>query len=131
MCEQLAVNVRGVAKVYRLYDRRLAQVLDLFGIRLPWQRPRFQEFWALRDVDIEVRKGERIGVIGRNGAGKSTLLRIIAGTLAPTAGAGSVRGEGEGLTEIWAGVYPVFFGPGKTSSFLASQGGMGWGAAAQ
>src|SRR5262249_33466605 len=93
MCEQLAVNVRGVAKVYRLYDRRLARGLDLFGIRLPWQRHRFQEFLALRDVDIEVRECERVGVIGRNGAGKSSLLRIIAGPLAPTEGSVSVRGK--------------------------------------
>src|SRR5262245_41998682 len=122
MCEQLAVNVRGVAKVYRLYGRRLAQVLDLFGIRLPWQRPRFQEFWALRDVDIEVRKGERVGVIGRNGAGKSTLLRIIAGTLAPTEGSVSVCGKVQALMELGTGFHPDFSGRENVFAALAYQG---------
>ncbi len=122
MCEQLAVNVRGVAKVYRLYNRRLAQVLDLFGIRLPWQRHRFQEFWALRDVDIEVRKGERVGVIGRNGAGKSTLLRIIAGTLAPTEGSVNVRGKVQALMELGTGFHPDFSGRENVFAALAYQG---------
>src|SRR5258706_10417775 len=78
---EVAISGRGAGKMYRIYDRpqdRLKQML--------WRgrRQYGREFWALRDVSFEVRKGETLGIIGRNGSGKSKLLQIIAGTLAPT-----------------------------------------------
>src|SRR5215208_436193 len=81
--EEIAISVRGVGKMYRIYNKpedRLKQML--------WRGRRLygREFWALRNVSFDVKRGETVGIIGRNGSGKSTLLQMIAGTLAPTEG---------------------------------------------
>lgn len=104
----VAVRVRGVGKKYHLYDRpqdRLKeQLLSRFG------RSYGREFWALHDVSFDVRRGERVGIIGRNGAGKSTLLQLIAGTLTPSTGEVSVRGRVAALLELGSGFNPEFTG---------------------
>jgi ABC-2 type transport system ATP-binding protein len=62
-----------------------------------------EEFWALKDVSIEVKEGETVGILGRNGSGKSTLLKCICGVLQPTSGEVAVRGKLAGLLELGAG----------------------------
>src|SRR5262245_51914273 len=104
---EVAISVRGIGKMYRMYDRprdRLKQML------LRGRRMYGREFWALRDVSFEVRKGETVGIIGRNGSGKSTLLQIIAGTLAPSAGEVQVTGRVAALMGVGRGVNPEFTG---------------------
>jgi lipopolysaccharide transport system ATP-binding protein len=103
----VAVQVRGLGKAFQIYSRpedRLKQLL--FGKR----RKFYREFWALRDVDLEVHRGETVGIIGRNGSGKSTLLQMICGTLTPTCGDLDVRGRVAALLELGTGFNPEFTG---------------------
>ncbi|MFO0831364.1 MAG: ABC transporter ATP-binding protein [Phycisphaerales bacterium] len=102
------IRVRGLGKCYHIYDRpqdRLKQ-----AVFRPFGRKYYRDFWALRDVSLEVRRGEAVGVLGRNGSGKSTLLQIIAGTLAPTAGTAEVAGRVAALLELGSGFNPEFTG---------------------
>ena len=75
-----AITISNLGKMYRLFDRPSDRIQDVLGIdklRFWDRKPRYREFWALRNIDLTVPKGERIGIIGRNGAGKSTLLKLI------------------------------------------------------
>lgn len=115
MCSDFAIKVEGVSKCYQIYDTpraRLKQfVLPRIGRTLGFaQRQYFREFWALRDVSFEVRKGETVGIIGRNGSGKSTLLQLICGTLNPTAGYVEANGRIAALLELGSGFNPEFSG---------------------
>ena len=107
MSSDLAIQARGLGKAYAIYRRpedRLKQML--------WRRRRrfYDEYWALRDVNLEVRRGETIGLVGRNGAGKSTFLQLICGTLTPTCGELTVNGRIAALLELGAGFNPEFTG---------------------
>jgi lipopolysaccharide transport system ATP-binding protein len=101
------VVAHGLGKMYRIYDRpsdRLRQMLT-FG-----RRRYGQEFWALQGVDLEVRPGEVVGILGRNGMGKSTLLQLLAGILTPTTGSLQRRGRVAALLELGSGFNPDFTG---------------------
>ncbi|ABB75687.1 lipopolysaccharide transport system ATP-binding protein [Nitrosospira multiformis ATCC 25196] len=109
-----AISVRGISKCYQIYDAprdRLKQFI-IPRLRLARQQSRqyFREFWALKGISFEVRKGETVGIIGRNGSGKSTLLQIICGTLTPTAGSVETRGRIAALLELGSGFNPEFTG---------------------
>lgn len=112
---ETVIRVSGLAKRYEIYatprDRLKQSVLPRLR-RLAGMAPRhyYREFWALRDIDFEVRRGECIGIIGRNGAGKSTLLQLICGTLNPTHGTIEMRGRVAALLELGAGFNPEFTG---------------------
>lgn len=102
-----AIDVRGVSKCYHIYDRpqdRLKQTL------LRGRRTYYREFWALRDIDLAVEKGESVGIVGRNGSGKSTLLQLIAGTVRPTTGEIEVEGRVGALLELGSGFNPEYSG---------------------
>lgn len=104
----LVVSVRGVGKMYRLYERPQDRLKHSFFAR--FGRRYGRDFWALRDVSFEVRRGEMMGIIGRNGSGKSTLLQILAGVLKPTIGEARVQGRVAALLELGSGFNPEFTG---------------------
>jgi lipopolysaccharide transport system ATP-binding protein len=113
--EHVAIRVKGVSKCYQLYDKpqdRLRQSIYPRLQRILGREPKAyaREFWALKDISFEVRKGETVGVIGRNGSGKSTLLQLICGTLAPTNGTVDTDGRLAALLELGAGFNPDFTG---------------------
>lgn len=105
MSNQPAISVRGVGKKYDLYRRNLDRIKHaLTG------KSHAAPFWALRDVNFEVNRGEAVGVVGRNGSGKSTLMQIIAGTLTPSEGEVHIRGRISALLELGSGFNPTFTG---------------------
>ncbi|MDV3469693.1 ABC transporter ATP-binding protein [Stenotrophomonas sp. C3(2023)] len=117
--EEMVIDIARVSKVFNIYerpsDRLLQMLLPRLGKVVPgkaeWaNRQRGREFWALRDVSLQVRRGDAVGIIGRNGSGKSTLLQIIAGTLAPTSGHAKVNGRIAALLELGSGFNPDFTG---------------------
>lgn len=113
--DNIAIRVQNLSKCYQIYDTpgdRLKQFfvprLQVIAGKAPKQY--FQEFWALKDVSFEVKKGETVGIIGRNGSGKSTILQIICGTLNPTCGGVETCGRIAALLELGSGFNPEFSG---------------------
>lgn len=110
-----AIVVADVAKCYQIYERpqdRLKQALLPRLGRMAGLEPRtyFREFWALRDISMNIARGETIGIVGRNGSGKSTLLQIVCGTLSPTSGNVAISGRVGALLELGSGFNPEFTG---------------------
>jgi ABC-type polysaccharide/polyol phosphate transport system ATPase subunit len=101
----LAIDAQNLGKAYRMYRRPSDRVREWIGRGI-----RHEEFWALREVDLVVRAGEAIGVIGENGAGKSTLLGLLTGTTRPTTGHMAVHGTVAAILELGAGFHPEFTG---------------------
>lgn len=102
-----AIDVIGVSKIFRVrpphlrsWKARLAHV----------GRMHYEEFWALREIDIRVEVGETVGILGHNGSGKSTLLKCISGIFRPSSGCVSVNGRLAALLELGAGFHPDLTG---------------------
>jgi lipopolysaccharide transport system ATP-binding protein len=90
MQSDIAIRCVGLSKVFQIYARRPDQIKQiLFGSF----RRFYQEYWVLRDVDLEIKRGEAVGIVGRNGAGKTTLLRLLCGITQPTRGELFVNGR--------------------------------------
>ncbi|PHM09245.1 ABC transporter ATP-binding protein [Nostoc sp. 'Peltigera malacea cyanobiont' DB3992] len=106
MGEEIAISLKNVSKSYKRYARPVDRLKEIL---LPG-KSQAQEFWALRDINLEVYKGETLGIIGQNGSGKSTLLQIIVGTLTPTSGEVSINGRVSALLELGSGFNPEFTG---------------------
>ena len=110
------VSVRDVSKRYRLYGRdrdRLVEWVTLGRVK------RRRDFCALRDVSLDVSRGETLGIVGINGSGKSTLLQVMAGILAPDGGSVHVGGRVAALLELGAGFHAEF--TGRENAFLYGQ----------
>lgn len=115
MSSDIAIRVENLSKCYEVYDTprdRLKQfvfpaITRAFGREA---KNYYRDFWALKDVSFEVKRGETVGIVGRNGAGKSTLLQLICGTLAPSSGTVEAFGRISALLELGAGFNPEFTG---------------------
>ena len=103
----IVLSVRNVSKCFEMYEK---PVHRLYQTLCAGKKRFYKEFWALKDIKFDVRKGECVGIIGRNGAGKSTLLQIITGTLAPTMGEVKLKGRVAALLELGSGFNPEFTG---------------------
>ena len=107
MPKDIVIDVQNLTKVYKIFDKpkdRLKESLNPFGKRYS------RDFYALKDVSFNIKKGECIGFIGKNGAGKSTLLKVLTGVLTPTGGQVSVVGKVAALLELGGGFNPEFTG---------------------
>jgi len=103
------VRLDGVSVRYTRPTEKI-ETLKEYAIRRVKRGVRYNQFWALRDVSVELGRGESLGVIGPNGAGKSTLLKVIAHVLRPTEGRVRVRGNVAPLLEFGAGFHPELTG---------------------
>ena len=110
-CNQIAIELTGVSKCFFVYrnpaDRLKQFIFPKIGLS---HKKYFDEFWAVNNINLKVKKGETVAIIGRNGSGKSTLLQMICGTLTPTSGKISVNGKIAALLELGSGFNPEFTG---------------------
>ncbi|MEM9922231.1 MAG: ABC transporter ATP-binding protein [Cyanobacteria bacterium P01_D01_bin.50] len=106
MSEDIAISLKNVSKCFTRYANPVDRLKEIL---LP-SKSITSQFWALRDINLDIKKGQTVGIIGRNGCGKSTLLQIIAGTLTPTTGEVVVRGRVSALLELGSGFNPEFTG---------------------
>lgn len=106
--EEIAIQVDHLDKIYKLYDKPMDRLREALG--LARNRRLYKEHYALQDVNLSVKKGETVGIIGTNGSGKSTILKIITGVLNPTAGNVKINGRISALLELGAGFNMEFTG---------------------
>ena len=125
MTNEPLIEVSGVSKAYRIWESPSARLTTPFLAAATALFPKgssvhrnltartsskFRDFFALRDINFSIRRGEATGIIGRNGSGKSTLLQLIAGTLMPSTGTVNTRGRISALLELGSGFNPDFTG---------------------
>ncbi|UVM10368.1 ABC transporter ATP-binding protein [Pseudomonas protegens] len=111
----IAISVSNLSKCYQIYDSPRDRLKQFVIPRLRrfvgcTAKKYFREFWALKDVSFEVKRGETVGIVGRNGSGKSTLLQMICGTLSPEVGTIQTYGRIAALLELGSGFNPEFSG---------------------
>ena len=103
---EIAIEVKEVVKIYKLYDKMRDRVKEAFGIG----KSNHKLHYALNGVNMNIYRGETVGIIGTNGSGKSTILKIITGVLHPTSGEVNVNGRISALLELGAGFNPEYSG---------------------
>ena len=103
----IVLRVENLSKCFEIYEKPIHRLMQTL---CAGKKQYYKEFWALRDINFEMLRGECVGIIGRNGAGKSTLLQIITGTLAQTTGTVLTKGRIAALLELGSGFNPEFTG---------------------
>jgi lipopolysaccharide transport system ATP-binding protein len=107
--DRMAIQLSGVSVRYRVPQERIPSLKE-YAIRWVKGQISYSSFWALRNIDLEIQRGEVFGIIGPNGAGKSTLLKVVSRVLRPTQGDLRVRGRISPLLELGAGFDPELTG---------------------
>jgi ABC-type polysaccharide/polyol phosphate transport system ATPase subunit len=103
------VRLEKVSVRYRAPEEPFGSFKE-YAIRLLQRRVKMKDFWALKNVDLEIQRGESFGIIGRNGAGKSTLLKVVARVLSPTEGRVLINGQVAPMLELGAGFHAELTG---------------------
>lgn len=104
----IAIKLNQITKKYKLYNKPVDRLKESLTF---WKSIEYsKEFYALNEINIEIKKGESVGIIGKNGSGKSTLLKIITGVLNPTSGTCEVNGHISAILELGAGFNPEYTG---------------------
>lgn len=104
--QENVVEIKNLTKSYKLYNSKIAKLLEAVV-------PKYKnhtEFKALNELDLEIKKGEILGILGKNGAGKSTLLKIITGVTSPTSGTMKINGKVSSLLELGTAFNPELTG---------------------
>lgn len=109
MTEEIAIEIKNVWKLFRRQKQRTFKEM-LPALVSGGKKNVVDTFWALQDIDLEIKKGETFGIVGPNGSGKSTLLKLIAGVTQPTKGKIKVSGVIAPLIELGAGFHPEMTG---------------------
>ncbi len=108
---EAVINAAKLSKCYQMYQHPRDRLKQFLWPHSWWgSRQYYRELWALRDIDLTVRSGEVVGIVGQNGSGKSTLLQLVCGTLTPTHGEVKINGRIAALLELGAGFNPEFTG---------------------
>ncbi len=116
-----AITVENMSIMFNLNSEKVDNLKEYF-IKLLKRQLHFTEFWALKDINLTVEKGDRVGILGFNGAGKSTLLKVIAGVLKPTKGSVSVSGVIAPMLELGAGFDSNYSGKENIYLYGATMG---------
>lgn len=101
------IKVNNLTKTYKLYSHSSERLKEALN---PFKKKYHNDFYALNKVSFEIKKGERLGIIGKNGSGKSTLLKLITGVLTPSTGTLHVKGKISAILELGAGFNPEMTG---------------------
>lgn len=104
---QNAIEVNDVSMKFNLSREKVDSLKDYIFKAIKGEL-QYNEFWALRDINFSVEKGDRVGILGLNGAGKSTLLKVISGVFKPTTGSVKKHGKMVPLLELGAGFEPQY-----------------------
>jgi|AntAceMinimDraft_8_1070364.scaffolds.fasta_scaffold00833_11 ABC-type polysaccharide/polyol phosphate transport system ATPase subunit len=110
----IAISLNNVSKKFLIYDSPLQRLKE--AIRRG-KRRYHREFWALRDINLEIPEGVTLGILGQNGSGKTTILQLLAGIMNPSSGDIKVRGRVSTILELGAGFNPDF--TGRENAFLS------------
>ena len=109
MKNNVAISVNNVGMRFNLNHERVDNLKE-YVIKFIKRDLKYNEFWALKDINFEIKKGERLGVLGLNGSGKSTLLKVVSGVLKPSVGEVKTKGVIAPLLELGAGFSPEYTG---------------------
>ncbi|AIL12288.1 hypothetical protein IM40_00160 [Candidatus Paracaedimonas acanthamoebae] len=124
MSNQFSLYIEKLSKKYTLYENNSDKFIDLSGLGklMPWKHISKREVYALNDINLFVKKGERLGIIGENGAGKSTLLKIISGNAHPSTGVVRIEGKIQSFLELGTGFHSDMTGYDNIYTYLAIHG---------